>query len=156
MADFIVIPETISRVRGAYSAAAFRLVQDGVSPSSQQGIDFQTLGRVIDDWATRRASWASNGQRDDGSLYGLDRWITEGQGYAADASYRAGLAFDSNPFVLAVKTALAAPGNVPKDLSDGLNKLTSPTQWPWYAQVAVGSVAIFYASQIFANFRGRK
>lgn len=151
-----LINDTIEKVRLAYGSALLSLMNNGVSPTSQQGIDFNKLGAVyIEDWANRRAQWALNGQRDDGSSYTLERWVTEGQGYAQDASYRAGLAFDSSTFGLALATAKAIPGNIPGDLSNAYNAVTSPSQWPWYVTVGLGGVALFYASRIYKNFRGK-
>lgn len=34
--------------------------------------------------------------------------------------------------------------------------ITSPTEWPWWLQAGIAGVGLFYASQIWANFRGKK
>lgn len=171
MADFTtsgLISLTVARVKAAYAASgaviwaltspAYEAVKSIVAASAvtQQTKDFIQLGKFIDDWATRRAVWAANGVRDDGSAYTLDRWVLEGQGYAEDAWQRAGLTFDSSFFADAAVAAKTLVVSVPKDLAAGYAAATSPTKWPWYLQVGVVGVGLFYASQIWANFRGKK
>lgn len=162
MADAIsdaqqLVDDTVLQVRQTYSDALMQLMANGVSPTSQQGIDFNKLGAVyIQDWATRRAQWALKGQRDDGTAYSLERWVTEGQGYASDASYRAGLAYDSSTFARALATARDIPTHLVKDIKAGYEAVTSPTQWPWWLQATAAGLGLYYASQIWANFRGKK
>lgn len=165
-----LIAATIAKVKTSYATAgatiwglsvvtfSYDKMKSWVASTSQsqQAKDFAQLGRYIDDWATRRATWAARGTRDDGSAYGVDRWVAEGKQYAEDAWQRAGLAFDSSFFADAAATARGLVTNLPKDLADGYAAATSPTKWPWYLQAAVAGVGLFYASQIWANFRGRK
>lgn len=148
--------DVIAQVNTTYSSAMFGLQLQGVAQNSQTGINFQQLGKYINDWATRRAGWALNGRRDDGSAYGLERWTTEGQGYAKDASDYANMAYDDSTFAVALETIKNIPGYLPEDLSNAAHMVTSPTAWPWYVQVGVGVVGLYYASQIWANFKGKK
>lgn len=157
MADVASIQQdVIGKVNATYFASRVALQAQGVSQTSQQGIDFQKLYTYINDWATRRAAWAARGTRDDGSVYGLDRWIAEGQGYAKDASDRAGMASDDSVFSRALATVRDIPQHLIKDVQAGYTAATSPTKWPWYLQAAVAGVGLFYASQIYRNFRGTK
>lgn len=155
----------IAKVKASYGIAAAAIYgipalspweaiksQLNLSSYSQERVDFQQLGVYIDDWASRRASWALQGRRADGTSYTLDRWVAEGQSYAADAMYRAGLAFDSSFFNDAAQQAVLLVKNLPKDLKNAAN----PMQWPWYFQAAAGVAVLYYVSQIVGNFRGRK
>jgi len=165
---------TIVKVQASYASAAvavfgfpavsggYTLIKSLVTQGASRDVynqelkDFKTLGGFIDDWATRRADWALNGRRDDGSLYSLTRWVNEGKEYAQDAFYRAGMAFNDSFFADAANSAVTLVSNLPKDIAALGNTLTSPTQWPWYAQLGVGVAALFYGSQIYSNFKGRK
>lgn len=148
-----VISETIAEVRRQYSNA---YVAFGSGATSQMMANFNQLGVVINDWASRRANWAARGTRDDGSVYALDRWVTEGLQYAKDAGDQAGIGQDNTTLMRLWNTAKDIPSHLQGDLANAANAVTSPTQWPWYLQLAVGGVGLFYASQIWANFRGRK
>lgn len=148
-----IISETIAEVRRQYSHA---YVAFGSGATPQMLVNFNRLGSTIQDWATRRATWAARGTRDDGSAYVLDRWVNEGLQYAADAADQAGIGQDNTTLMRLWNTAKDIPSHLQGDIEAGLDKVTSPTAWPWYLQAAVAGVGLFYASQIWANFRGRK
>lgn len=132
-------------VSTAYSA--LKRAVGGVDETRGDVQNLYTLGKSIDVWVSR-APEALSGKNPN---FPLTQWVLVGQNIATDAATQANESINSSFFAQAFSDAKVAA----QTTIDALKKVAQPTQWPWYAQVAVGGVAIFYLSQIYRNFRGK-
>jgi len=127
-------------------AAAKRAV-GGMSEDAYDRKNVLALGNSIDKWILRLPEMLQSKN--------LEQWVRIGQNLATDAGNYSNYAVDASFFSNVAKDAALAMQTTGQAVSDIYNKSTKPTEWPWYVQAAVGGVALFYASQIFRNFRGK-
>lgn len=128
-------------------AAAKRAV-GGMSEDAYDRQNVLKLGNSVDLWISRVP------QIQEGRL-SLEQWVRIGQNLASDAAAYSRYAMDASFFNQVLQDTKSAATTTQEAVVNLYNKSTQPTEWPWYVQAAVGGVALFYASQIFRNFRGK-
>lgn len=96
-------------------------------------------------WASTHYEWALAGQRDDGSVYTLDRWYLDGAEIARES--------------MSLIESTVAPDfltNIFQTAKDIANtRPPPPEEWPWWVYGLGALVALKYGSDIVGNFRGR-
>lgn len=140
---------TVGLIPAVY--AKLKETVSGFSPSSETE-QLSAQAQRVDSWILMVPKALDGTQEVNGSLYTLERWVRAGQALADISNSMSGEAFDNSFFSQAIEDAKTAYVTT----KDSLKTIASPTEWPWYIQAAVAGVGIFYASQIYKNFKGGK